>query len=642
MRIVNIIIALVLLFAATGMTSWPGKFEQLDLQERAKKLVAQKNGLSPQNLKLVGKPAKSRYPYLGMVLYQFKFRDTINEERYGIALTLDGREADTEYYDVAELEAFAIKRGKTSPDLWDRLENSPSNQMIEVNIWVKVPPLSEADETAFQMPDVNGENIEADEADLRALEQAVTDREIERVRSATAPLVETLDQMGYQATSNLLAPLVNVTLPASQIRALSSRVDIDTLYLAQTFGNDLDIARATIKADIVQTLGFDGTGEKIGMVEYNGMVTGNNPYLNLTRDTTNGCAISSHATGVAGIIRSRNYTFRGIAPAAYLWAGCGKTDLQLQNAVTRGVIWGADTLNLSWHTNDTSLIPDAMDRFMDRIMYSEYNLVVKSAGNEGAGTGNITSPGLGYNTLSVGNFDDRGTVWWTGDVMSSTSSFKDPISNSGDREKPEVAAPGKNITTSSIASPWSNYTKSGTSLSAPMVTGITALMMDRNVLLRIEPEAVKAILMATAVHNIEGATRLSEFDGAGGVDASFADYVSRNDQARGRWGSIGYTCSARTDWNIASMSLTANKKTRVAIVWYQDPDYSSYTTKPSADLDLAIHRGSTFITNSASWDNTYEIVEFTPTVSGTYTIWVHKHRCSTSPKRLGWAWYQFP
>ncbi len=89
------------------------------------------------------------------------------------------------------------------------------------------------------------------------------------------------------------------------------------------------------------------------------------------------------------------------------------------------------------------------------------------------------------------------------------------------------------------------------------------------------------------------------------------------------------------------MMLQAGRKTRVVIVWDQNPNYAYYASKPSADLDLQIFGPSnTIVASSYSYDNTYEIVEFTPPVTGTYTIQVDKVRCNLTPKYLGWAWDQ--
>lgn len=58
---------------------------------------------------------------------------------------------------------------------------------------------------------------------------------------------------------------------------------------------------------------------------------------------------------------------------------------------------------------------------------------------------------------------------------------------------------------------------------------------------------------------------------------------------------------------------------RAVINWNTDPAFIDYANRPSADLDLQIISPTgSIVATSASLDNTYEIVQFTPPVTGTY------------------------
>lgn len=144
---------------------------------------------------------------------------------------------------------------------------------------------------------------------------------------------------------------------------------------------------------------------------------------------------------------------------------------------------------------------------------------IKSAGNQNTGNpaGNVTSPGKGYNMITVGNFNDQNNAAWADDEMWHTSAYINPDT---DIEKPEVAAPGRHINT--VAGQ-----DTGTSFAAPQVAGLAALLIDRNSNLQYYPTAVKAAIMASAVHNIEGDSTLSSKDGAGGIDAPLADWIAQ-------------------------------------------------------------------------------------------------------------------
>jgi hypothetical protein len=142
------------------------------------------------------------------------------------------------------------------------------------------------------------------------------------------------------------------------------------------------------------------------------------------------------------------------------------------------------------------------------------------------------------------------------------------------------------------------------------------------------------------VHNIEADTRLSECDGAGGVDAVYADDVVRG--VSGNWGAKEYDCSHPSSDDVATISLTAGQRVRVVIVWATDPSSPNYSDRPTADLDLLIlNSANQIIDKSTSWDNTYEIVDFVVPADGTYKIRVVRNHCEVNypPNYLAWAWW---
>jgi serine protease AprX len=146
-------------------------------------------------------------------------------------------------------------------------------------------------------------------------------------------------------------------------------------------------------------------------------------------------------------------------------------------------------------------------------------VVVAAAGNNGrnlldqAQYGGILAPGNAPWVLTVGGSSHEGTANRADDVMASFSSrgptYKDYAA------KPDLVAPGKGSL--SLADPWGTFywsksqflsdgsgfspfksylSLSGTSMSAPVVSGTVALMLQANPSLT--PNAVKAILQYTA------------------------------------------------------------------------------------------------------------------------------------------------
>jgi subtilisin family serine protease len=272
-------------------------------------------------------------------------------------------------------------------------------------------------------------------------------------------------------------------------------------------------------------------------------------------------------------------------------------------------------------------------------VHNRWRTIVKSAGNRNcsiAGTpdADVTSPGLAYNVVTVGGLDDQGTAQWSDDTMYACSSFGDPTSRNGDREKPELVAPGANIEMVDPG-PANLFVDSGTSFAAPHVTGVTALLIQQNSRLTVWPEILRAVLMASATHNIEGSTRLSDQDGAGGVAANRASGIVGNPPA---WDGVGFACSTPHTLDLTTRAMGRRTHHRVAISWTTDPAFADYTQRPSADIDLQVVDSlGRVVASSSSWDNTTEIVEFDSWSADTYTVRAINFRCDRATF-LGWAW----
>jgi subtilisin family serine protease len=227
------------------------------------------------------------------------------------------------------------------------------------------------------------------------------------------------------------------------------------------------------------------------------------------------------------------------------------------------------------------------------------------------------------------------------------SSCVNPYSEHGDREKPEVAAPGTSINTTVPLTEdpdgWNNG-GTGTSYAAPVVAAEAAMVIQRQPSLAPWPEIVKAIIMASAPHDVSGdgpwiQPSIDQRDGVGGVWLPWADELARG--ARGGWRGFNYTCASPSPLNLMTMNLTAGRRIRAVIDWAHNTSAASWTYHPSADLDLYILNPSgAVVAKSESWDNTYEIVQFTPAVSGTHTLRVVRaaNRCFKDPWRLAGAW----
>jgi len=363
--------------------------------------------------------------------------------------------------------------------------------------------------------------------------------------------------------------------------------------------------------------------------------------------------MDDHAAGVAGVIASRHGHHLGIAPNAQLFiGGSGQGDTsQLVQVMHASRNWGAGIINNSWGSTHANRRPAAASRACDQFGLWWNRTIVVSAGNNGAFTdwrqGLVGDPGMFYNGLSVGAVDDRRTVATWDDRIAPYSSYVNPYSVRNDRQKPDLVAPGgfnptgHGVITTSNQSPFLSP-MDGTSFASPAVAGGAALLMQRSAPLQHWPEAVKAILMATAMQNIEGSGRMSDRDGVGSIMLDRADDTARG-FGRSGWSGIVYGPNRPFVTDVRRIYLVAGKRTRVVIAWNQNPNYHLYQVQPCADLDLQILRpNGTVRAGSYSWDNNFEIVDFTPDTTGLHTIRIRRHRLDMSPGYLGFAWYQLP
>lgn len=614
------------------------------LERRAIEVAAERLGADPARL-VIEHAALAEFPLTGRSAHDFKVLDPTSHRTAGVALDASGRPVDVSSFELAE-ESARARAGKLHPRLAERMFGADPFETLQVAIWVK------ADGLAVERPEIP-EGVTVSSQELDALSKQADAELAAKVAPFVAPVTAKLAAMGVVAEPEAYTPLLYAHLTPPQVRVVAEWTEVDTVYLVGRSATELDIARAVIRANTVHArtgcpsgATCDGNGVALGQVEAGGRVATANPNLpGVTQDATNVCSSNSaHSTAVAGMIVSRHATHRGISPFSTLRAAgsCSGDDSQLNSGVTRVADAGARAINNSYG-HDSALVPDFTDRHLDGVFINRFRFIVKSAGNRGAagcsqGTnGNITSPGLGYNTTTVGNFDDRNTTTFSDDVMATCSSWRDPKSTRMDREKPEVAAPGTSINSTRTASPWTGGTGSGTSYAAPMVTGTAGLLIDRLSYLSAWPEEIKAIIMASAVHNIEGSSRKSEFDGVGGLLSDRADDIAR--RAGGSSGHASATCSTTQTVNHASFSAKQGQRIRMVLVWNQDPTYANYAQQPGADLDLRlINPAGSVQSSSASYDNTYEVIEVTAPSSGTYKLQSHRHRCSNSPRYLGWAW----
>ena len=176
---------------------------------------------------------------------------------------------------------------------------------------------------------------------------------------------------------------------------------------------------------------------------------------------------------------------------------------------------------------------DEYARWTDHIAYNHDVHFVKSAGNEGSN--GVSSPGMAYNIITVGNIwrFSPGSLVYDSSYNSGGISLEDCLTY-----KPDVVAPG-------------HYSDGnwGTSYAAPLVAASIALMCEYQPALKTKQHTVKAILAAsTGKETGRYVTTDTEFPqyGAGVIDARAAIWVVSRSNYSSNTGSLIHIGDNRT------------------------------------------------------------------------------------------------
>jgi len=646
MKVKFFITSVLILIVGIVLTSLPRVSAQKEprLSAEDQKLLevaAKRRGLDASRLQLL-KNTTVELPLTGRHVETAKVLNTTNGQVFPVSIDEQGQEVEFSTLKAEEQRAYRARYGKFDPKLHKKVQDVRGDQKIKIAFWLNTEDL-EAQDPRDGRTDLSREEVDALLARRMDQVKAATSR-------ATEGLTRALERAGHVVDRRAEgAPVVFATLPAGLVKQFSERADVEVAYLAQDeeYKDHMNVAGPSIKADKLWDLGITGTGARIAIVE-DSRVDFNNSCLsanNLGTRVPNDPNVDDHATACAGIAASTHNKFRGIAPGAGIYSSniVNYADFAKISAAMDAAAQNADVSNYSWGLDacvqDGSV--NVWGRHADYIVRYIWDTVTASAGNNGHCTqkGYVNSVGSGFNTIAVGNYDDSGTVSSTDNVMWPTSSWEDPLSPHGDREKPEVAAPGANIKTT-VMSP--NFAcdmaeiGSGTSFSAPAVAGLAADLMQVHSSLRVFPESLKALILAGATDNVEGAPGLSEKDGAGGVNA-LTSYTSTINN-RYTWLSVvPSSFDANRDITINLGWVNAGQRVKVALVWDSTPT-SDYLTDPlKADLDLYV-LGPNQFQGSASFDNSYEVVDFTATATGNFQIKVKNFRFDGFNEYVGVAW----
>lgn len=286
-------------------------------------------------------------------------------------------------------------------------------------------------------------------------------------------------------------------IPAGKVSSLAANDMVCNLFLNGKNGAELDTSVASVGAPAFWGAGFAGGAFDAGVLDVSAVQQALPGFAGKRFESNIGTTDSNgHPTNCAGIMCSVDATYRGVAHGL--------------DSIASSMVNGTSVMmtNMNWMVTQTNEKPENInysitdgtvntvdyenvDKFFDGVLDTFALMVSKSAGNNGFGSGSptITRPAPAYNLLACASLNDMANTNRADDRISSYSS-RGPTP--AGRKKPDIAAPGENITT--LARTGGYTTGSGTSFAAPHVGGAVILLLHRGV---VDTMTAKAILINT-------------------------------------------------------------------------------------------------------------------------------------------------
>lgn len=255
----------------------------------------------------------------------------------------------------------------------------------------------------------------------------------------------------------------------------------------------MDQVRKKLRADYAHEKGITGRGVTVavmdtGIVPHPDFGSRILDFMDFTQGRTRAYDDNGHGTHVSGIIagsgRMSRGLYTGIAPECGLFVtkvldrkGNGNT-AQVLKAIDF-VIEHQRKYNIRILNISVGMLPTADREEKEHLTaavekaWSRGIVVIAAAGNNGPGKNSVTVPGQCRSIITVGSIDDYARA---GRGLKNGYSGRGPTD--GCVVKPEILAPGTSIKSCSFRGNGYEY-KSGTSMSAPVIAGAVALLLQK-------------------------------------------------------------------------------------------------------------------------------------------------------------------
>ncbi len=510
-------------------------------------------------------------------------------------------------------------------------------------------PGSQAQMQAYLAATAQARALEAQRADTLIMTRREVAREQYNVKSA-----EIIEEVNLDADNILFesqyAPAIIACMTKQEIQYAAQEQNIEAVSFYEvgeiledsTDEEDVEKIQSvqeTLGVDkIYETIGLTGENVKVGMFEL--AVPQESEYYDFSQITIVGQQPSpgSHAVNTARTLFS-------FAPDIDLYAASGRYS-QIYNGIGSNEIFtfanvealldnGVRVINASTGPATTADVSYSdYDKWFDHVAQQHNVLLVCSAGNEALSNTKVRSPAMAYNSVAVGAYNEKKTPTnKADDQMMNYSSYY----HGTGCYKPDIIAPA-------------NVLGGGTSTSAPIVTGIVALMLELKPSLAYQPHVIKAILLASCqrkVQNPAGVTAetmaqgITDRQGAGAVDAWNAICII----SQGQYGYGTFSGAEEARYFVQPPYGASNMN--VSVAWLRNntasgdhTSVSNVTAGTQHNINLQVYRGETLAGSSALANSSTEMAYIPLSSTSTqYKLRLYKaDSTNTESVRYAYAW----
>lgn len=374
---------------------------------------------------------------------------------------------------------------------------------------------------------------------------------------------------------------------------------------------------------------YNGIGVKIGVLESVGKYDSSAPLLvnktnlyyidNIDSNGNidqNANIVDLHATDIVSLIGGKivqraGKIYSGVVPGATIYQTSFSTEPFLYSGLQNLIDQGVCVINCSFAALENIGEYTYTDKEIDKIAKNNSITIVTATGNMGL---SVQSPGKSLNSISVGgadSIDENGIPKQTPYEIWNYSSY---IESSYSPNKPDIVAPSVNVP---ILYNFGVSLENGTSLAAPIITGIVAQMIDADSSLVGNPTKIKALLLLGADSSKISTTNNQLIDSV--RDKSGAGFANAINAVTNVFDATTYTSTLSSHYGTATHYLEAGQTIRAILVFNKNNEKNIQSSADLDDLDLYLYKyNGALIETAESSKNNVEFIEYTATSSGYY------------------------